>query len=184
MELVFHRIRALKAAGLEGSHVVYNFFSSHITPLRLCPKLSCLYTDPTDPDRTLRKRGSELRDGMLWGTFRLSLGRDMPPTVVFPAEAGPLHHRSGKFAIICEMPKLGCLEPLAPLEPQEGEAAPSEAYGPTPRERSALPSSAAGRFKEPESTADPKGKGKAPTPPLSWDSSDDDRWCGVKQSRG
>lgn len=40
----------------------------------------------------------------------------MPATVEFPTEAGLLHHRPGMFAIIGEMPKLGCFEPLALLE--------------------------------------------------------------------
>lgn len=107
LESVFHCILELKAAGLEGSHFMCDFLSSRIAPLHHRPKSSWLYTDYTDAVRIVRGRGSELSDGVLWGAFRLLLGRDMSQPMMFPAEAWPLYHLPGKFAIICVIPKLG-----------------------------------------------------------------------------
>lgn len=45
LEPVFQHIQALKAVGLEGSHVVYDFLVNRISLLRLRPKPSWMYTD-------------------------------------------------------------------------------------------------------------------------------------------
>lgn len=91
----------------------------------------------------------------------------------FSADAGPLYHLPRKFAIVSVMPSLGCLKPLATLEPREGEPALGEAQGLMPRERQASPLPAVGRSTERGLAVDPKGKGKALTPPPLLDSSDD-----------
>lgn len=57
---MFQHILALKAVGLEVSHVTYDFLLSRIVLLRLRPMLSWLYTDHTDPTRTVRRHDSEL----------------------------------------------------------------------------------------------------------------------------
>lgn len=48
LEPMFQRIRALRAAGLEGSHVVYDFVVNHIANLLLRPKPSWMYMDYTN----------------------------------------------------------------------------------------------------------------------------------------
>lgn len=90
------------------------------------------------------------------------LGRDMPLPMVPPAEARPLHHLPGKFAIISTMPKLGSQESLTLPEPREGESAPNEAERPMPRERQPSPPLSIGHRVGPELIADPKGKGEGP----------------------
>lgn len=129
--------------------------------------------------------GSDLRDGVLQDAFKQLLGRDMPPVMEFSGEAGPLHHRPGMFDIISLMLKLGSLEPLAKPELQEGYPPPDKVQGPTPWERHVSPMPAAVCTVEPElavprSIVNPRGKGKALTPPLSSDSCDNDRRRGVK----
>lgn len=101
----------LKAAGLEGNHVVYDFLVNHITPFHLRPRPLWIYMDYTDLARTVRGRGSDLRDGTPSAAFRQLLGCDMPPVMLFSSEEGPLHHHPGKFDFISQMPKLGSLEP-------------------------------------------------------------------------
>lgn len=65
---------------------MYDFLSSCIAPLRLRLKPPWLDTYHMDAVQTMRSRGNELPEGMLWGAFRLLLGCDMPQLMAFPVK--------------------------------------------------------------------------------------------------